>query len=241
MKKVLFLMAFASLTLGVEAQNPAGGFSLKPMAGVNIARLVNGTDGMYHARVKFTGGAELEYGISPWLGVSLDLLYSQQGAKIDGSLESYAVDENGDDLAIHTTLEGKLKTSYLNMPLMANIYIPAVKGLAVKAGLQVGLLTSDRMAVAFQTAIVNLTDMQSCVPNTPRESHSLQFVSGSYAQTDVCKSVDIGIPVGLSYEWKNIALDARYCFGMKKIDKTQDPDNARNGCLSITLGYRFHL
>ncbi|MBP5798357.1 MAG: outer membrane beta-barrel protein [Prevotella sp.] len=59
--------------------------------------------------------------------------------------------------------------------------------------------------------------------------------------TDVCKSFDWGIPVGLSYEYKNISLDARYYFGLTKIDKTENPDNAQNRYLSITLGYRFHL
>ena len=59
--------------------------------------------------------------------------------------------------------------------------------------------------------------------------------------SDVCKSVDYGIPLGLSYEYKNIVLDARYFFGLTKIDKTDNPDSARNQYLSITLGYKFNL
>ena len=60
-------------------------------------------------------------------------------------------------------------------------------------------------------------------------------------QTGVCKNLDFGIPVGLSYEFRNVSLNASYYFGMTKIDKTDDPDNSRNRYLSITLGYRFHL
>jgi hypothetical protein len=56
----------------------------------------------------------------------------------------------------------------------------------------------------------------------------------------VCKSVDVAIPVGISYEYKNISLDARYHFGLTKIDKTENPDTAHNRYLSLTLGYRFH-
>ena len=55
--------------------------------------------------------------------------------------------------------------------------------------------------------------------------------------SDVCKSV----PLGVSYEYKNIVLDARYFFGLTKIDKTDNPDSARNQYLSITLGYKFNL
>ena len=59
--------------------------------------------------------------------------------------------------------------------------------------------------------------------------------------TDVCKSIDFGIPVGLSYEYKNVTLNARYYFGLRRVDKTEDPDKAHNRYLSVTLGYRFHL
>ena len=68
-----------------------------------------------------------------------------------------------------------------------------------------------------------------------------QLISYNTDMSDVCKSVDFGIPVGLSYEYKNIVLDTRYFFGLTKIDKTDNPDSARNQYLSITLGYKFHL
>lgn len=45
-------------------------------------------------------------------------------------------------------------------------------------------------------------------------------------RSEVCKSVDFGIPVGLAYEFKNVTLDG---------------GSERNRCLSITLGYRFHM
>ena len=59
--------------------------------------------------------------------------------------------------------------------------------------------------------------------------------------TGVSNSIDFGIPVGLSYEYKNITLNARYYFGLRKVDSTEDPDKAHNRYLSVTLGYRFHL
>jgi hypothetical protein len=68
-----------------------------------------------------------------------------------------------------------------------------------------------------------------------------QIVGYKTEMSDVCKSIDFGLPIGLSYEYKNIVLDARYYFGLTKIDKTDNPDTARNQYLSITLGYKFHL
>ena len=62
-----------------------------------------------------------------------------------------------------------------------------------------------------------------------------------YTQPNICHSFDFGIPVGISYELFNISLNVGYYMGLTKIDKTEDPDNARNRCLSVTLGYRFKL
>lgn len=240
MKKLILLIVFACCTAGMKAQNPIGGLSIKPMAGVNISGMVNGTDGMYHTKVGFTGGAEFEYGVNRWLGMSLGLIYSQQGAKIDGVAEMTMIDDTGQRYYVGVETKGKLKCNYLNLPLMANVYIPAVKGLAVKAGVQVGILTSDKITADVLTATVkSLADYQMVVSD--RADDLATLTRKSFSQSDVCKSLDFGIPVGLSYEFKNVTLDARYYFGLKKIDKTEDPDNARNGCLSVTLGYRFHL
>ena len=126
---------------------------------------------------------------------------------------------------------------------MANIYIPAVRGLAVKAGIQVGILVNDWMNTDINTwkdvrtplSYDESTGGVSLWENNPESLVSHAEGSG------VTKSVDFGVPVGLSYEYKNVSLDVRYYIGLTKVGKTENPDNARNRCLSITLGYRFHL
>ena len=195
---------------------------------------------MYKMKVGLTGGAELEYGINPWLGLSLGLMYSQQGAKIDGSFDAMVADDSGNRWLTNTQMNGKLKCDYLNLPLMANVYIPAIKGLAFKAGVQVGILASDKMTVDGTIAMIN-TNYASSTFEYVDVAKLNQISSYSTSITDVCKSVDFGIPLGLSYEYKIVVLDARYFFGLTKIDKTDNPDSARNQYLSITLGYKFNL
>ena len=46
------------------------------------------------------------------------------------------------------------------------------------------------------------------------------------------------IPVGLSYEYKNIVLDARYNFGLIKVFKGLDL-TSRNSLITLTLGYKL--
>lgn len=54
------------------------------------------------------------------------------------------------------------------------------------------------------------------------------------------KSFDFSIPVGLSYEFSNVVLDARYNIGVTKIFD-EDEGSSKNSVFQITLGYKFKL
>ena len=92
---------------------------------------------------------------------------------------------------------------------MANVYV--VKGLAVKLGVQPGFNVSNKIKLNNLDAFENPFKAQS---------------------------VDVSIPVGVSYEYNNIQLDARYNWGISKAYKNFD---AKNSVFQITLGYKFDL
>ena len=48
----------------------------------------------------------------------------------------------------------------------------------------------------------------------------------------------MSIPVGASYEYKNVVLDARYNIGVTKAFKEGD---AKQSAFVVTLGYKFKL
>lgn len=57
----------------------------------------------------------------------------------------------------------------------------------------------------------------------------------------ICRhTVDLSIPVGASYEYMNVILDARYNFGLTNIYKI-DAMKSKNRFFTITVGYRFNL
>lgn len=69
---------------------------------------------------------------------------------------------------------------------------------------------------------------------------------GFMVDKDKAKDVntfDLSIPVGLSYEYSNFVLDARYNWGVTKINKHDysDGKDNRNSVFQITLGYKFDL
>ena len=104
------------------------------------------------------------------------------------------------------------KMDYLTLPIVANFYI--VKGLAVKAGVQPGYNIKAKM----ETNDINA-----------------DFDDG-------VNKLDISIPVGLSYEFHNFVLDARYNLGVTKMFDMDKIDlNSKNLAFQLTLGYKFTL
>ncbi len=241
MKRIAILFVATALSaMAATAQNKVGEFSLKPMAGINVSDISVDDEADYNVKVGFTGGVETEYGVTPWLGVSLGAIYSQQGSKIKASLSALGVNEEGRQVAVLLSMKGKLKADYINMPLLANFYV--WKGLSIKTGVQVGFLVNDKMNVDAAMARVTAPDTDKITyVDLSKPSTDNFFSSFSVEESDICKSVVLGIPVGLSYEYKGITLDARYYFGLTRMDDAEDDAPARNRCISITVGYKFRL
>lgn len=113
-------------------------------------------------------------------------------------------------------VDATAQLDYINIPIMANVYV--AKGLAVKLGIQPGFNINSKLDV---------------------NGYDADF-------KDAVKSVDFSIPVGVSYEYSNFVLDARYNWGLTKIleensvTKTLGVD-AKNSFFTITLGYKFDL
>jgi hypothetical protein len=103
---------------------------------------------------------------------------------------------------------GTWNVQYINVPILANFYL--FKGFAVKAGIQPGFKTGS---------------------NHKFEGEKIDY--SSYT-----KSFDFSIPVGVSYEFKNICLDVRGVLGCTDVYKTDDVNNT---LVQVTLGYKFKL
>ena len=56
--------------------------------------------------------------------------------------------------------------------------------------------------------------------------------------SDMFKKFDFSIPVGISYEFSNVVIDARYVFG---VTENFDLIKARNGGFTFTVGYGLDL
>ena len=193
-------MIMAALVLSsvcAMAQHEVGSFTLQPKVGINFANMTNMNKPSM--RVGLAAGLEAEYYASDIVSVSLGAIYSMQGCK--------AKDEY---------LKGTLKLDYINVPILANVYV--VPGLAVKLGIQPGFCINKKIDGEFSTG---------------------HEASGKLSKDEV-KGFDLSIPVGISYEFVNFQLDARYNFGLTKAINVEK-DSPKNSVIQVTLGYKFQL
>lgn len=120
-------------------------------------------------------------------------------------------DDDGDEL--------KMNIYYSVFPITANYYV--LPGLALKAGVQPAYRVKTKIIENGEKIDLDL---------------ALETI---YRDDDVkMNKFDLSIPVGLSYEFQGVTLDARYNFGITKLLSGID-DSVFNRVVAVTLGYKF--
>ena len=64
-----------------------------------------------------------------------------------------------------------------------------------------------------------------------------EVLSGDLSK-EAFKEFVLSVPLGLSYEYQNVVLDARYVFGLTKVMNFL---NGKNRMITLTVGYKFDL
>ena len=103
----------------------------------------------------------------------------------------------------------KLNIDELNIPILANFYV--ADGLALKAGLQPGFIMSAKSKSDKVEVDVK----------------------------DLYQSLELSVPLGISYEVSDFVIDARYNLGIAKLNKGNG--SVRNSVIQFTLGYKIPL
>lgn len=235
--KKLFAMAVALFTAtAMFAQPEAGTFTLQPKAGIAVSSISSDIVD-FKSKVGFIGGVEAGYQICKPFAVTVGLNYAQYGGKFDGmssdltsgiadafeNIRDYMGDLDIDiddiydsDMSDISASKGvKWNANYLTIPVLANFY--PCKGLAVKAGLEPAIKVSSSFS---------------------KDGESIDIPSFMDASS-ITKGFMLSIPVGASYEYNNVVLDARYNIGVTKMSDYLN--NPKSNSFVVTLGYKFAL
>ncbi|WP_267739639.1 porin family protein [Myroides injenensis] len=133
MKKItLSLVAALAFGFAANAQTPDVKFGVK--GGLNFSNLTNFNDASSLTGFHIGGLAEIF--INEKFSIQPELLYSAQGASVDGPI--YA---DGEFIGI--IKDAKLKLNYINIPVMAKYYV--WEGLNIQAGPQFGFNVDSKL------------------------------------------------------------------------------------------------
>lgn len=187
--------------------------------------------GLFVFAASLTANAQKEVGtiqIQPKVGITIANLTdldenSSRIGMIAGAEVSYTVHPVVDvEAGLLYSMQGsdfdgevgdcKLKLEYINLPLMASAQL--YKGLRIRTGVQFGFLTKSKESLGS----VGTVDFKDCT-----------------------KKVDISLPIGLSYEYSDFVLDARYNLGLNRTFKSETGLKSKNSVFNITLGYKFNI
>lgn len=185
MKKLMMIAAMVLMSTGAFAQE----MFIKPMVGGTLTTF-RGSDVSDDAKMKvgLVAGAEFGFMFTENMGATAGLLYTMQGTA-------------------YKDADHNLNADYLNIPILFNYYI--IPGLAVKAGVQPGILCRAKY--------------------------------GDHDYKDYYKSLDISVPIGVSYEISDFVIDARYNLGLSKIGDGDHAGKVYNSVIQLTVGYKIPL
>ncbi len=215
-----------------------GMWSIKPQMGLTVATLTGDDAEGLESQTSWNGGIEVERKLNERIGLSVGLLYTNTGAKDKERITSVYVGgprsvEESDKLQ-DTSIDfvnfdkTRYTLQYLSIPLMVNAYV--VKGLALKVGVQ----------PMFKVGGNSMFHKWGYY-KAPHEPDSEYRHHDEENKKSIRKSLSTAVfafPIGLSYEWKQVFVDARYHFSVGSAIKYS---SVNNRYLSVNLGYRFQL
>ena len=150
MKKIMTSLALALIATAALAQQKQGSFSFVPRVGVTIANLTDNDltlerGGTIKSKSKpgFAVGADAFYQLTDQVALSAGVVYTSLGSKYHDFDELRAEPAETDEEIKYTAYtDYSTTTTYIAVPVMAHVYV--AQGLALKAGVQVGMLTSAK-------------------------------------------------------------------------------------------------
>ena len=242
MKRILMMALLALSLFTVHAQTKPGTFSIIPKVGFSLSNMTgqdvligSGSEPSHSIKTTYRSGlvigADVQYMMTEKFGLSLGVLYSREGFR----MPNFQDESEHDGIKNVFMLEdGQLNLDYLSAPILAHYYI--TDHLCLNAGFQIGFLLSARM----HQVTTSYDETDGTRKYEQYEGKDLNHLESNNSWSAQFEGHALSIPVGLSYEYQNIVLDAKYNFPVSYVNKAGYDKNILKTFL-FTVGYKFDL
>ena len=247
-----FMLVCGVMTNAGAQKREAGEWSIIPKVGVNLFKLADdkvwlSEDGSKYVnssyKLGFEGGVDIEYMVHDRIGLTVGAMYAMQNEKYNDfhKGEKKAGSENLYEFSKFENM--RVNFGFLNVPVKCNVYL--TDNFALKAGVQLGFMLSAKFKYNVVSGLYDKLNPGNIIyydaDGNPAQEGSNVYLAEEIDVKDSYKHFDISIPVGFSYEYENVILEAHYRIGLSKLNLDGYADKLRSSVFSVTVGYRFGL
>lgn len=247
-----FMLVCGVMTNAGAQKREAGEWSIIPKVGVNLFKLADdkvwlSEDGSRYVnssyKLGFEGGVDIEYMVHDRIGLTVGAMYAMQNEKYNDfhKGEKKAGSENLYEFSKFENM--RVNFGFLNVPVKCNVYL--TDNFALKAGVQLGFMLSAKFKYNVVSGLYDKLNPGNIIyydaDGNPAQEGSNVYLAEEIDVKDSYKHFDISIPVGFSYEYENVILEAQYRIGLSKLNLDGYADKLRSSVFSVTVGYRLGL
>ena len=253
MKKLLLLLMAVALLCPKEtnAQDGKGSIHFVPYVGVNYSDFSDDSDyffGGTSGKVNFMAGARFEFQIADKSAIIADVNYRRLGATADAAMRSF----------YKNPINGVWCSGYWNRDYNKDEIFREVKENQGSAG-ESKKVTVDcvSFAVQFKQNIINGLSARVGVEGMEsfsKKRHYHEYDYRFYQETGKCDESDetsdaddyfsdhinVAIPLGVTYDYKNFSINATYHLPLTKCSEDRGY-SMKHQAFDITVGYRLPL
>ena len=247
-----FMLVCGVMTNAGAQKRESGEWSIIPKVGVNLFKLADdkvwlSEDGSKYVnssyKLGFEGGVDIEYMVHDRIGLTVGAMYAMQNEKYNDfhKGEKKAGSENLYEFSKFENM--RVNFGFLNVPVKCNVYL--TDNFALKAGVQLGFMLSAKFKYNVVSGLYDKLNPGNIIyydaDGNPAQEGSNVYLAEEIDVKDSYKHFDISIPVGFSYEYENVILEAQYRIGLSKLNLDGYADKLRSSVFSVTVGYRLGL
>ena len=263
MKKLLLLLMAVALLCPKEtnAQDGKGSIHFVPYVGVNYSDFSGDTQKYFEGtsgKVNFMVGARFEFQIAEKSAFIADLNYRRLGATAENikmfgrSLPTSSIEINGQivDNSYESFENSEKRKFWISEANSTKVTLDCITfgaqfkqnlfcGLSARAGVEGTFSVAEKMHFHYMSSLAYNDENGNTIKESYDEEYGKEDVGSVFSD-----HLNIAIPLGLTYDYKNFSMNATYHLPLTKCASESDrwgDYSLRNQSFDLTLGYRIPL